>query len=65
MLVACLLCSDPACAEAFEARGRTLADLATLACDCGCGLEVLAVSLGPDDPPEPGPGGGAVVLLAA
>jgi hypothetical protein len=65
MLVARLLCSDPACAEPFEARARTLAELATLACDCGCGLEVLALSLGPDDDPGPGPGGGAVVLLAA
>ena len=65
MLVARLLCSDPACAEPFEARARTLAELATLACECGCGLEVLAVSIGPDDDPEPGPGGGAVVLLAA
>jgi len=65
MLVARLLCSDTACADAFEARARTLAELATLACDCGCGLEVLAVSLGPDDDPEPGPGGGTVVLLAA
>ena len=65
MLVARLLCSDPACAEPFEARARTLAELATLACGCGCGLEVLAVSLGPDDDPRPGPGGGTVVLLAA
>ena len=67
MLVARLLCSDPACAEPFEARARTLAELATLACDCGWGLEVLAVSLGPDDDPgpRPGPGGGTVVLLAA
>jgi hypothetical protein len=67
MLVARLLCSDPACAEPFEARARTLAEIATLACDCGCGLEVLAVSLGPDDDPGPGPGpgGGTVVLLAA
>ncbi len=65
MLVARLLCSDPACAEPFEARARTLAELATLACDCGCGLEVLALSIGPDDDPDPGPGGGTVVLLAA
>ncbi len=69
MFVARLLCSDPACAEPFEAHARTLAELATLACDCGCGLEVLAISLGPEDPADPGrgpdPGGASVVLLTA
>ena len=69
MFVARLLCSDQACAEPFEARARTLAELATLACDCGCGLEVLGISLGPEEPPDPDrgpdPGGASVVLLAA
>jgi hypothetical protein len=36
-----LICSDPACAEAFEARAATLGDLEALACACGCGLQVL------------------------
>jgi hypothetical protein len=40
MLVARLLCSDPACAAGFEARAPTLHELETLACDCGCALEI-------------------------
>lgn len=37
---AVLICSDLECTERFEARG-TLAELAALACDCGCGLEIV------------------------
>ena len=41
VFVARLICSDPDCAEAFEARAGTLAELDALACDCGCAVEVL------------------------
>jgi hypothetical protein len=37
---ALLICSDEDCTEVFEAFG-TLAELETLACDCGCGLEII------------------------
>ncbi len=37
--IAVLICSDDDCTERFEARG-TLAELETLACECGCGLHV-------------------------
>ena len=40
MFHAKLICSDGDCAEEFEAWG-TLEELETLACDCGCALEVL------------------------
>jgi hypothetical protein len=41
MYVARLICSDQACAEEVVAEARTLEELETLACDCGCGLEVI------------------------
>jgi hypothetical protein len=41
VLVARLVCSDTACAEAFEARAATPAELEALACDCGCALAVV------------------------
>jgi hypothetical protein len=37
---ALLICSEPECTEVFEAYG-TLEELQTLACDCGCGLEII------------------------
>lgn len=37
---AVLICSDDDCTERFVARG-TLAELEALACECGCGLEVV------------------------
>ncbi len=43
MLLARLICSESDCPEAFEARARTLAELESLACDCGCSLQVLWV----------------------
>ena len=43
MVHARLICSDDDCDETFEAWG-TLEELEALACDCGCALEVLAVS---------------------
>ncbi|MEA2323403.1 MAG: hypothetical protein QOD81_3253 [Solirubrobacteraceae bacterium] len=41
MFVARLVCSDSACAEAFEARASTLGELEALACACGCALQIL------------------------
>jgi uncharacterized protein (UPF0210 family) len=44
VFVARLICSDPACAEAVEAVeavALTLEELETLACDCGCALQML------------------------
>ena len=42
---ALLFCSDDDCTEVFEAHG-TLEELESLACDCGCGLQIVG-------PPEP------------
>jgi hypothetical protein len=42
MLYATLICTDPACAEEFEAWGEP-DDFDALVCDhCGCVLQVLA-----------------------
>ncbi len=38
--LALLICCGEGCSERFEARGN-LAELETLACDCGCGLHVI------------------------
>ncbi len=35
-----LICSDDDCTDTFEAYG-TLEELEALACDCGCGLEIV------------------------
>jgi hypothetical protein len=43
MFQARLICSDGDCDETFEAWG-TLGELQALACDCGCALELLALS---------------------
>ena len=37
---ALLICSDDDCTDTFEAYG-TLEELEALACDCGCGLEIV------------------------
>lgn len=58
MFVARLLCSDPVCAEDIAAEAPTLAELETLACECGCGVEVIGW---PDWVPE----GELVVLRQA
>ncbi len=39
MVRALLICSDGDCAETFEAYGE-LAELESLACECGCALAV-------------------------
>ena len=41
---ALLICSDDACAEEIEAYGMRLEELEAIACECGCALELLAVS---------------------
>jgi hypothetical protein len=43
MLHALLVCSDDDCTDTFEAWG-TLDELETLACECGCALQVIAWS---------------------
>jgi hypothetical protein len=42
VLLARLTCSDPRCGAEIEAEGVTLAELATLACECGGALELIA-----------------------
>ena len=46
MYVARLICSDERCADEILAEARTLEELETLACDCGCGFELIGW---PDD----------------
>jgi hypothetical protein len=41
MYSARLICSDEGCAEQLLAEARTLRELETLVCECGCGLEVI------------------------
>lgn len=43
MLYALLICSDDDCTDEFEAWG-TLEELETLACECGCALQLISVS---------------------
>ena len=43
MFLALLLCSDESCAESIETWG-TLEELETSACECGCALQVIAIS---------------------
>ncbi len=40
MVIGLLVCSDEDCTEVFEAVG-TVEELLALACDCGCGLELI------------------------
>ena len=55
MFVARLICSDEGCAAEVAAESATLAELETLACECGCGLAIVGF---PDWVEEP-----AVVAL--
>ena len=43
MVFALLVCSDDDCTDTFEAWG-TLEELETLACDCGCALQLISLS---------------------
>lgn len=42
MFRALLICSDGDCTDTFEAYG-SLEELRALACECGCGLEIISV----------------------
>ena len=44
VLHALLICSDEACAEELEAYGVRLEELEALACECGCAMQIIAVS---------------------
>ena len=48
MLLALLICSDGDCDAVYEAWGD-LDDLAALACDCNCTLQVVRVTNAEDD----------------
>lgn len=41
MYIARLICTDPACAETLTVEAASLRELETMACECGCGLEIL------------------------
>ena len=41
VLIARLICSDPECAERVTAEAKTMRELETLSCECGCALEIL------------------------
>ena len=43
MFYALLVCSDEGCADEIETWG-TLEELESLACDCGCALQLISVS---------------------
>jgi hypothetical protein len=43
MFYALLICSDDDCTDSFEAWG-SLEELDTLACECGCALELVSLS---------------------
>jgi hypothetical protein len=36
-----LICSDPGCDAEDEVEAATVAELESLACDCGCALEIV------------------------
>lgn len=41
MFVARLICSDDDCPERCEIEASTIAELASLACECGCAFEII------------------------
>jgi hypothetical protein len=41
VLIARLICSDPECAARVTEEAATLRELETLACECGCALEII------------------------
>jgi len=50
VFIALLVCSESGCPETLEAHAPTLAELESLACECGCALQVLGW---PDWEPQP------------
>jgi hypothetical protein len=55
-----LSCHDSSCTAVFEAHGH-LEDLETLACDCGCALQIVRYL----SDPERGPRNVSLIRLAA
>ena len=51
MVHALLACHVSDCSAVFEAYGH-LEDLETLACDCGCALQIVRFLSEPDDGPD-------------
>jgi hypothetical protein len=51
MFRALLICSDDDCTDTFEAYG-TLEELQALACECGCGLEIITLEESGDADPR-------------
>jgi hypothetical protein len=60
MVHALLACHDSRCSAVFEAYGH-LEDVETLACDCGCALQIVRFLGEPDE----GPDGVSLIRLAA
>ena len=58
VLYALLICCDDECTDIFEAYG-SLEELETLACDCGCALQVISIS---ETEPDPVPGRGPELI---
>jgi hypothetical protein len=50
--VARLICSDAACAVEAAAEARTIRELESLACDCGCTLTIIGWPDWIDEPAE-------------
>jgi hypothetical protein len=51
VFVARLICSDQGCAVELAGEAATLRELETLACDCGCALELIGWPDSVDDEP--------------
>jgi hypothetical protein len=50
--VARLICSDAECAAEATAEARTIRELESLACDCGCALAIIGWPDWIDEPAE-------------
>jgi hypothetical protein len=50
--VARLICSDTACAQEAAAEARTIRELESLICDCGCALAIIGWPDWIDQPAE-------------
>jgi hypothetical protein len=50
--VALLICSDTACAQEAAAEARTIRELESLICDCGCALAIIGWPDWVDQPAE-------------
>ena len=52
VFVARLICSDTACAAELTADGRSVEELGSLLCDCGCALEIIGWPDWVDEPAD-------------